>query len=408
MSFDVEKVRADFPILDQEINGKPLVYLDNAATTQKPSCVIDSIDHYYRKINSNVHRGVHTLSEQATLAYENARVTIQQFVNAAALNEIVFCRGTTEAINLVAQSYGRTLLKTGDEILISAMEHHANIVPWQMVCEQTGAVLKVAPINERGEIIMTEFEKLLSAKTKIVAVNHISNALGTINPVEKITELAHNVGAKVLIDGAQALAAMSVDVQAIGCDFYTCSGHKLFAPTGIGFLYAKAELLEAMPPYQGGGDMIRTVSFEKTTYAPIPTKFEAGTPNISGAIALATAIDYIQQLGLDNIRVHEENLLQQATAAVQQVPGLRIIGEAAHKASVLSFVVDGVHPHDFGTIMDHQGIAVRTGHHCAMPVMKFFKVPATVRASFSLYNTAADVERLVKGIESVRGMFNHG
>ena len=405
MTFPIEKIRADFPILDQMINGHPLVYLDNAATTQKPNCVIDVVDHYYKKLNANVHRGVHTLSERATEAYEKARLTIQQFINARESHEIIFCRGTTEAINLVASSYGRANFNKGDEVLISALEHHSNIVPWQLLCEQTGAVLKVAPINERGEIIIDEYQKLLSSKTKLVAVNHVSNALGTINPVAEMTRLAHQVGAKILIDGAQALATMPVDVQAIDCDFYTGSGHKLFAPTGIGFLYGKAELLAAMPPYQGGGEMIRQVSFEKTTYAPIPYKFEAGTPNIAGAIGLGTAIDYVNAIGRDNIVAYEHELLQYATDKAHAEPGMRLIGTAENKTSILSFVLEGIHPHDMGTILDHQGIAIRTGHHCAMPVMKFFNVPATARASFSLYNTKADVDALFVGIQKVKEIF---
>lgn len=405
MNYPIDKIRADFPILDQTINGHPLVYLDNAATTQKPTCVIDAIDHYYKNINANVHRGVHSLSERATEAYENARTTIQRFVKANDEREIIFCRGTTEAINLVASSYGRANLAKGDEVLISALEHHSNIVPWQMLCEQTGAVLKVAPINELGEIVLSDYKTLLSGKTKIVAVNHVSNALGTINPVQEMTQLAHSVGAKILIDGAQSLATMPVDVQAIGCDFYTCSGHKMFAPTGIGFLYAKAELLEAMPPYHGGGEMIRQVTFEKTTYAPIPYKFEAGTPNIAGAIGLGAAIDYINSIGREEIYAYEHELIQYATEKADVEPGMRIIGTANNKTSILSFVLDGIHPHDMGTILDHEGIAIRTGHHCAMPIMKFFKVPATARASFSLYNTKADVDALFVGIKKLKKMF---
>lgn len=408
MSYDVAKIRQDFPILQQTINGYPLVYLDNAATTQKPDVVIKAVDHYYRRLNANVHRGVHTLSEQATEAYEAARVNIQRFINAEQSAEIIFTRGTTEAINLVAQSFARCQLKAGDEILISAMEHHSNIVPWQIVCEQTGAVLRVAPINERGEIIVAELEKLLSAKTKLVAVNHVSNALGTLNPVAEIIAMAHQVGAKILIDGAQSLATLPVDVQALDCDFYTGSGHKLFAPTGIGFLYAKAELLEAMSPYQAGGDMIRQVSFEKTTYAPIPNKFEAGTPNIAGAIGLGAAIDYVNTIGLQAIDDYEQQLLTYATKQANTVDGLRLIGTATNKTSILSFVLEGIHPHDMGTILDNQGIAVRTGHHCAMPVMKFFKVPATVRASFSIYNTQDEVDSLIAGIQKVKEMFSHG
>lgn len=408
MSFDVEKLRQDFPILHQQVNDHPLVYLDNAATTQKPNCVIQAIDDYYQKINANVHRGVHTLSEQATAHYEGARATIQRLINAKIPEQIIYTRGTTESINLVAYSYGRQVLQAGDEILITMLEHHSNIVPWQLLCQQTGAELKVAPINQHGEIIIDEYKKLLSAKTKIVAFNHVSNALGTINPVKELTTLAHAVGAKVLIDGAQALATMSVDVQDINCDFYTGSGHKMFAPTGIGFLYGKAELLNAMPPFHGGGEMIRQVSFEKTTYASIPYKFEAGTPNIAGAIGLGVAIEYIQQVGLKNIVNYEHDILQYATDKANQTEGLRIIGTAQQKTSILSFELEGIHPHDIGTILDSQGIAVRTGHHCAMPLMKFFQVPATVRASFSIYNTLQDVDRLFSGIKKVQGMFNRG
>lgn len=408
MTYPIKKIRADFPILDQKINGHPLVYLDNAATTQKPSCVIDVVEHYYKKINANVHRGVHALSESATEAYEKSRHIIKNFINAADKREVIFCRGTTEAINLVAASYGRANLQKGDEIVISALEHHSNIVPWQLICEQTGAVLKIAPINERGEIILSEYEKTLSVKTKIVAFNHVSNALGTINPVKEMTTMAHKVGAKVLIDGAQALAVLPVDVQAIGCDFYTGSGHKVFAPTGIGFLYGKAELLDAMPPYHGGGEMIRQVTFEKSTYAPIPAKFEAGTPNIVGAIGLGVALEYVKKIGFENIIPYEQELLAYATAKAQQIPGMRLIGTAKNKASILSFVLEGIHPHDMGTILDSEGIAIRTGHHCAMPVMKFFKVPATARASFSIYNSKADVDALFAGIKKVQEMFNRG
>jgi cysteine desulfurase/selenocysteine lyase len=405
MKFPVEALRQDFPILHQKINGAPLVYLDNAATSQKPQLVIDAISHYYESINANIHRGVHTLSERATLAYEDARATCQTFINAKEVREIIFCRGTTEAINLVAQTYVRSTIKAGDEILITALEHHSNIVPWQMVCEQTGAVLKVAPINELGEVIFAEFEALLSSKTKFVSVVHISNALGTINPIETMIEKAHAVGAKILIDGAQALPHMPVDVQALDCDFYAASGHKVFGPTGIGFLYGKAELLTAMPPYQGGGDMIRTVTFEKSTYADIPQKFEAGTPNIEGAIGLKVALDYISKIGLEKINAYEQQLLEYATKKAQSCPDIKIIGNAREKASILSFVLEGIHPHDIGTILDQQGIAVRTGHHCAMPIMKFFKVPATVRASFAFYNTMDDIDKLFEGLNKVREIF---
>jgi cysteine desulfurase/selenocysteine lyase len=405
MGLNIEKIRADFPILGESVNEHPLIYLDNAATTQKPQQVISSLDNYYQTINANVHRGVHQLSEKATAAYEAARTTCQKFINAKEAREIIFCRGTTEAINLVAQTYGRANLKAGDEVLISALEHHSNIVPWQMICEQTGANLKVAPINEQGEIIAEEYERLLSKKTKIVAISHISNALGTVSPIKKMTAAAHAVGAVVLIDGAQALAHVYIDVQDLNCDFYAASSHKCFGPTGIGFLYGRAALLEAMPPYQGGGEMICQVSFEKTTYAPIPAKFEAGTPNIADTIGFASAIDYVTAMDRDAVFKHEDDLLKYATELAQAQPGLRLVGTAAHKSSILSFTLDKIHAHDIGTILDHQGIAVRTGHHCAMPVMKYFKVPATVRASFAFYNTRKEVETLFAGLEKVRKMF---
>lgn len=405
MTFAVEKIRKDFPILQQAINGNQLIYLDNAATSQKPSAVIDAVANYYKMTNANVHRGIHTLSQQATDAYEAARRLCQQFVNAAKVQEIIFCRGTTEAINLVAQTYGRANINVGDEVVITALEHHANIVPWQMLCQQTGAVLKVAPINEKGEVILAEYEKLLCDKTKLVAFSHVANALGTINPVKKMTTMAHKVGAVVLIDGAQAAPHLLVDVQAIDCDFYTVSGHKLFAPTGIGFLYGKAELLQAMPPYQGGGEMIEQVTFTKSTYAPIPHKFEAGTPNIAGVIGLGQAIGYVNSVGREAIADYEHELLTYATQQAEAFPGLRIIGTAANKASILSFVLHNIHAHDIGTILDHQGIAVRTGHHCAMPVMQFFAVPATVRVSFASYNTKAEIDKLFVGLHKVKVMF---
>jgi cysteine desulfurase/selenocysteine lyase len=405
MSFNVEKIRHDFPILQQKINGNALVYLDNAATTQKPQIVLDALKDYYSNINANVHRGVHTLSVQATEAYENARSTCQKFINASESREIIFCRGTTEAINLVAQSYGRKILKAGDEILISQLEHHSNIVPWQMLCEHTGAILKVAPINEQGEIIISEYEKLLSDKTKLVAINHVSNSLGTINPVKIMTTMAHKVGAKVLLDGAQALAHVDVDVQDINCDFYATSGHKVYAPMGIGFLYGKAALLEAMPPYQGGGEMIQQVSFTKTTYAQIPQKFEAGTPNVGDAISFAAALTYLKTIGLEAIHAYEHELLQYGTQKAENFPGLRIIGTAKHKISILAFVLEGIHPHDVGTILDHDGIAVRTGHHCTMPLMEFFKVPATVRASIAFYNTKHEIDELFRALKKVKEMF---
>ena len=405
MSFNVEKIRQDFPILQQKVNGKPLIYLDNAATTQKPKVVLDALTNYYQTTNANVHRGVHTLSIQATEAYENARNVCQQFINAAEAREIIFCRGTTEAINLVAQAYGRNILKAGDEVLITQLEHHSNIVPWQLLCEQTGAVLKVTPINEQGEIITSDYQTLLSNKTKIVALNHVSNSLGTINPVKEMTAMAHKIGAKVLIDGAQALAHVNVDVQDINCDFYAASGHKVYAPMGIGFLYGKAAILEAMQPYQAGGEMIQQVSFSKSTYAPIPQKFEAGTPNVGDAIAFGAALTYLQTIGLKNIHDYEHELLQYATQKAEQFSGLRIIGTAKHKISILAFVLDGIHPHDVGTILDHEGIAVRTGHHCTMPLMEFFKVPATVRASMAFYNTKSDIDELFRALKKVQEMF---
>ena len=404
--FDVERIRQDFPILHQEVHGNPLVYLDNAATSQKPQQVIAALDHYYHKDNSNIHRGVHTLSERATAAYELARDKIASFLNAGDRREIVFVRGATEAINLVAQSYARPRLKPGDEILITEMEHHSNIVPWQMLCEQTGAVLKVVPINECGELLIDEFHRLLSVRTKLVSVVHVSNALGTINPVDEIIQAAHAQGVPVLLDGAQAVPHIAVDVRALDCDFYVFSGHKLYAPTGIGALYGKAALLEAMPPYQGGGDMIRSVTFAKTEFNALPYKFEAGTPHIAGGIGLGAAIDYLQDIGLDTITAWEDDLLRYATARAQDIPGLRLIGTARKKAGILSFVLDGVHPHDIGTILDHEGVAIRTGHHCAMPVMEHFAVPATARASFALYNTRNDVDRLIAAIIKAKEVFH--
>jgi cysteine desulfurase / selenocysteine lyase len=400
--YDVEKVRQDFPILHQNVHGKPLVYLDNAATTQKPLAVIEAIDKYYRCDNSNIHRGVHTLSERATAAYEKTRVAVQKFINAGDAKEIIFVRGATEAINLVAQTYGRRHVGAGDEVLVTAMEHHSNIVPWQMLCEEKRARLRVAPINERGELLLEEFEKLLSAKTKIVAVGHLSNALGTINPVREIVRMAHARNVPVLLDGAQAAPRMKVDVQELDCDFYAVSGHKMYAPTGIGFLYGKAQLLEAMPPWQGGGDMIASVTFDKTVYNRLPYKFEAGTPNIADTIGLGAALKYLNSLGLDQIEAHEADLLVYATREVSRIPGVTIIGTANEKAGVLSFVMQDIHPHDIGTILDSEGIAVRTGHHCAQPVMQRYNVPATVRASFGLYNTRQEVDALVRGIYKVR------
>jgi cysteine desulfurase / selenocysteine lyase len=399
--FDVEKVRRDFPVLDQTVHGKPLVYLDNAATTQKPLAVIEAIENYYRRDNSNIHRGVHALSERATEHYEEVRGMARRFLNAADTKEIIFVRGTTEAINLVAQTYGRKNVASGDEVLITAMEHHSNIVPWQMLCEEKGAKLRVAPINDQGELLMDEFAKLLGPRTKMVAVSHLSNALGTINPIREITRLAHARNVPVLVDGAQAAARMTVDVRELDCDFYAISGHKLYAPTGIGVLYGKAPLLEAMPPYQGGGDMIASVSFDKTVYNRLPYKFEAGTPNIADTIGLGAAIEYLEHLGLEQIERHEQDLLSYATREVTAISGVEVVGTAKEKAGVLSFTMGPIHPHDIGTILDQEGIAVRTGHHCAQPVMQRFGIPATARASFGLYNTRQEVDALVAGIHKV-------
>ncbi|HZU33588.1 MAG TPA: cysteine desulfurase [Candidatus Angelobacter sp.] len=401
-TFDVHRVREDFPVLHQQVHGHSLVYLDNAATTQKPLAVMEAIEQYYRHDNSNIHRGVHTLSERATADYEKVRETARKFLNAADTKEIIFVRGTTEAINLVAQTYGRKNVGNGDEVLITALEHHSNIVPWQLLCEEKGAKLRVAPINDRGELLLEEFEKLLTPKTKIVAVAHLSNALGTINPVREIIRLAHARNIPVLVDGAQAVARLQVDVQALDCDFYALSSHKLYGPTGIGVLYGKAKLLEAMPPWQGGGDMIASVTFEKTVYNRLPYKFEAGTPNIADTIGFGAAIDYLTGLGLNEVERHEAELLAYATEAVESIPGVRIVGTAREKAGVLSFVMDEIHPHDVGTILDSEGIAVRTGHHCAQPVMQRFNIPATARASFGLYNTMEEVDALVAGIHKVK------
>jgi len=405
LRFDVEGVREDFPILKQLVYGKPLVYLDNAATSQKPRVVIEAVSKYYSADNSNIHRGVHHLSEQATQQYEEARTKVQGFINAAHSNEIIFVRGTTEAINLVASSYGRANVGADDEILITAMEHHSNIVPWQILCDEKRARLRVAPIDDNGELIVEEFEKLLNERTKLVSVAHISNALGTINPIRAIVEIAHRHKVPVLIDGAQAAPHTKIDVQELDCDFYTFSGHKVFGPTGIGVLYGKADLLNAMPPFQGGGYMIASVTFEKTTYNSLPFKFEAGTPNIAGTIGLGAAIDYTNQLGIDTIARYEEELLSYGTEALTAIPGLRLIGTAKEKAGVLSFVLEGVHPHDIGTILDREGIAIRTGHHCAMPVMDRFGIPATARASIAFYNTRQEIDALVAGIHKVKEVF---
>ena len=404
-AFDVATVRRDFPILSQRINGKPLVYLDNAATSQKPSAVIDAIARYYREYNANVHRGLHALSEKATAAYEQARGKVRRFLGAAEDREIVFTRGTTEAINLVAHSFVRPRVKPGDEILITHMEHHSNIVPWQLLCEQTGAVLKVVPINDRGELELDALRTMLSAKPKLLALVHISNALGTINPVKQIVEWAHANSVPVLIDGAQAAPHTAINVRDIGCDFYAISGHKMFGPTGIGALYARAELLEEMPPYQGGGEMIRSVSFEKTTFNDIPHRFEAGTPNIAGAIGLGAAIDYLNSLGLDRIAAYEHDLLSHATQAIARVPGTRLIGTASAKAAVISFVVGDIHAHDLGTILDHEGIAIRSGHHCAQPVMDRFGVPATARVSLAFYNTREEIDSVVAALHKAIEVF---
>ncbi len=403
--FPVEEYRQDFPILSRTVRDKPLVYLDNAATSQKPQQVIDALDDYYHDYNSNIHRGVHTLSELATDKYETSRGKVKDFINAASDKEIIFVRGTTEGINLIAQSYGRSNLRAGDEIILSEMEHHSNIVPWQLLCEQTGAILKVIPINDAGELSMDEYKNLLNERTRIVSVAHISNALGTVNPVKEITDLAHAANAVVILDGAQAAPHTQVDVRALNCDFYAFSGHKLFGPTGIGVLYGKQALLEDMPPHHGGGDMIKMVTFEKTLYNDLPYKFEAGTPYIAGVIGLGEAIDYINNIGIDRIGNYEHELLQYATEAAATVTGLKLIGVAKDKASILSFVVHGIHPHDLGTILDHDGIAIRSGHHCAMPVMERFKIPATARASFAFYNTIEEIDKLITGIDKAKRIF---
>jgi cysteine desulfurase / selenocysteine lyase len=403
--FDVLAVRRDFPILSRRVHGKSLVYLDNGASSQKPQRVIETLSRYYREENANIHRGVHYLSERATAEYEDARKKIQSFINAGHKEEIVFVRGTTEAINLVAQSYGRSSLRAGDEIIISAMEHHSNIVPWQMLCEQTGARLRVVPINHDGEVIFDEYERLLNDKTKLVSVTHVSNALGTIVPVQDIVRAAHRREIPVMLDGAQAVPHLKVDVRALGCDFYAFSGHKMFGPTGIGVLYGRRELLDRMPPYQGGGDMISLVTFEKTHYNVLPYKFEAGTPHIAGGIGLGAAVEYLSGLDWDQVVAHEDDVLAYATEKLAAIDGLRIIGTAKRKAGVLSFVLDDIHAHDIGTILDKDGVAVRAGHHCAMPVMQRFGVPATTRASFALYNTREDADALCAAIQKVRKVF---
>ena len=403
--FDVERIRADFPILQEKIRGHQLVYLDNAATSQKPQLVIDAIVRYYEHDNANIHRGVHYLSERATEEYERARKTVQSFLGASRSSEIIFVRNATEAINLVAQTYGRTHVGPGDDVLITAMEHHSNIVPWQLLCEEKHAKLRVAPINDHGELILDEFERLLSPRTRIVAVGHVSNALGSLNPVATIAEIAHARNIPVLVDGAQAAPRLPINVQEIDCDFYAFSGHKAYGPTGIGVLYGKASLLEAMPPYQGGGDMISSVTFEKTIYNKVPHKFEAGTPDMSGAVGLRAAIEYLNHIGMKNIASYEHELLTYATETVSNLPGVRLVGTAREKAGVLSFVMEDIHPHDIGTILDQEGIAIRTGHHCAQPVMERFGVDATARASFALYNTKDEIDLLVRGIQKVREVF---
>ncbi|HWW29998.1 MAG TPA: cysteine desulfurase [Steroidobacteraceae bacterium] len=403
--FDVDAVRREFPILARMVHGRPLAYLDNGASAQRPACVIDAVDDYERRHHANIHRGVHTLSQEATALYENARDRLVRFVNARSRAEIIFVRGTTEAINLVAQSYARPILKSGDEVLITHLEHHANIVPWQMVCEQTGATLVIAPIDSQGEVHVDAVVSLMNPRTKILACAHVSNALGTVLPVRRLIAAAKARGIATLIDGAQAVSHLPVDVQELGCDFYAFSSHKMYGPTGVGVLYGREQLLERMPPWQGGGEMILAVTFAKTTYNALPNKFEAGTPNISGTVGLGAAVEFLERLDLSAARAHESALLVHATAVLSKIPGLRIIGSAAEKASLLSFVLAGVHPHDLGTILDEDGIAIRTGHHCAMPVMDFYKLPATARASFAFYNTFDEIDRLKSGIERARKMF---
>ena len=402
---DVDRVRQDFPILQRTVHGKPLVYLDSAATTQKPRQVLDTLAQYYAHGNANIHRGVYLLSEEATAAYDGARAKLQRFINARSSREVVFTRNSTEGVNLVAQSFGRQNIGPGDEILITHMEHHSNIVPWQLLCEQTHARLRVAPIDDHGDLLMDEFERLLSAKTKLVAVVHLSNSLGTINPVSQIITLAHQRNVPVLVDGSQAAYHMPVDVQALDCDFYVFTGHKLYGPTGIGVLYGREAFLDSMPPYMGGGDMIRSVTFEKTTYADLPHKFEAGTPHIAGAVGLGAAVDYISGIGFDKIATHEKDLMEYGTAALSEIPGLRMIGTARHKASILAFVLKGAHPHDVGTIVDMEGVSIRTGHHCTQPIMERFGVPATARASVAMYNTRQEIDQLVHALRRVRETF---
>ncbi len=406
LAFDAESLKRDFPALQQQVRGKPLVYLDNAATTQRPQIVIDAVSDFYKRDNANVHRGVHALAERATLAYEAARKEVQQFLRAADVREIVFTRGATEAINLVANTWGTANVHKGDNIVITTLEHHSNIVPWQMLCERSGAELRVVKINDAGELDQTHYEQLLDKRTKLVAVGYVSNAIGTINPVKAMNAKAHAVGALVLVDGAQAVPHLRLDVRDLDCDFFAFSGHKVYAPTGIGALYAKLALLEGMPPWQGGGDMIASVTFEKTTYAPPPARFEAGTPHISGAIGLAAALRYVQKIGIEEIAAHEHALLTTATERLQNISGVRLIGTARDKAAVISFAIEGAHPHDIATILDRQGVAVRAGHHCAEPLMRRLSVPATARATFALYNTNSDIDALVAGIQKVKEIFS--
>ena len=403
---DVYAIRKQFPILNREVKGRPLVYFDNAATSQKPQQVIDALVNYYTEYNANVHRGIHTLAEEATLAMENTRDAVQQFINAESREQVIFTRGTTEGINLVAYSWGRQNIKAGDEIVISTMEHHSNIVPWQILCEEKGAVLKIIPINDKGELLMDEYEKLLNPKTKLVAIVHASNALGTINPVKQIIDTAHKIGAVVLVDGAQSTVHLDIDVQEMDCDFFVFSSHKLYGPTGIGILYGKKYLLESMPPFMGGGEMIKEVTFEKTTYNDLPYKYEAGTPNIADTIALKAALDFVHQTGKEKIRRHEEELLAYATEELEKIPGLKIIGKAKEKVSVVSFIIDGLHPQDIGILLDNRGIAVRTGHHCAQPLMNCFTIPGTVRASFAMYNTKEEIDELIKGLQKAIKMLS--
>ncbi|MPZ14030.1 MAG: SufS family cysteine desulfurase [Chloroflexi bacterium] len=404
-AFPVQRIRDDFPVLNQRVNGQPLVYLDNASTAQKPRVVIDTLSRYYAEDNANIHRAIHTLAERATQAYERTRSKVREFINAADSREIIFVRGTTEGINLAAQSYARSVLTEGDEIIVSAMEHHSNIVPWQLVCQQVGARLRVIPVDDDGELLVDEYRRLLSERTKLVALAHVSNVLGTINPVKQMIEMAHSHGAPVLLDGAQAVPHLRVDVRDLDCDFYAFSSHKLYGPTGVGALYGKADLLEEMPPYQGGGEMIASVTFEKTQYNVLPYKFEAGTPNIAGVVGLGAAIDYVQQVGLSAAGGYEHELLDYATGVLAAIPGLQIIGTAREKASVISFVIDGIHAHDLGTILDQHGVAIRAGHHCAMPLMQRFGVPATARASFAFYNTREEVDALARAVDAAIEVF---